>query len=65
MTKEAKAVKDALKATYLDWVNNYLTVKTMAEHYEVEVGTMMHLIGLGKSAHIAHVDRIHDKNQGN
>lgn len=40
-------MRDQLKAFYLDWVNNYITVSTMAEHYGISVRNCESLISIG------------------
>tara|TARA_R110000765_G_scaffold162574_1_gene267366 strand:+ start:476 stop:649 length:174 start_codon:yes stop_codon:yes gene_type:complete len=35
---------------YLDWVNNYLTVETMAEHHGLDVEHARTLIKIGREA---------------
>ena len=40
--------KQSLINFYLDYVNNYLTISTMAEHYEMPEEDCKYLIGLGK-----------------
>lgn len=41
-------IKQQLENIYLDYVNNYLTLETMAEHNEIEVGELALLIEMGK-----------------
>lgn len=40
--------KEFLNDLYLDWFNNYLSIDCMAEHHEIDLGTMTILIELGK-----------------
>ena len=44
-------MKKTLIEFYLDWVNNYLTVSKMAEHYNLSNDTVKHLIEAGKIEH--------------
>ena len=44
-----QTMANQLKAFYLDWVNNYLTVEKMAEHNEITVADAQILINLGRS----------------
>jgi len=41
---------------YLDWVNNYLTVETMAEHHGLDVDDAKALISMGRYMHHRHVE---------
>ena len=41
---------------YLDWVNNYLTVETMAEHHGLDVDDAKTLISMGRYMHHRHVE---------
>ena len=41
---------------YLDWVNNYLTVETMAEHHGLDVDDAKALINMGRHMHHRHVE---------
>ena len=38
-----------LIAFYLDWVNNWLTPKAMADHYGVTIGECTDLINAGRA----------------
>lgn len=38
-----------LIAFYLDWVNNWLTPKAMADHYGVTIGECTDLINVGRA----------------
>jgi hypothetical protein len=40
-----------LQEFYLDWVNNYLTIETMADHNELTLEDTATLINLGRSYH--------------
>ena len=44
-------MKKQLQEFYLDWVNNYLTIEKMAEHYELTAEDTATLINLGRSYH--------------
>jgi hypothetical protein len=44
-----------IREFYLDWVNNYLTVETMAEHHGLDVTHARTLIDIGRDAHEKHV----------
>ena len=43
---------------YLDWVNNYLTVETMAEHHGLDVSHARALIDIGRDAHQQYIDEV-------
>jgi hypothetical protein len=45
-----------LREFYLDWVNNYLTVETMAEHHGLDVDDAKALISMGRYMHHRHVE---------
>ena len=44
-----QTMSNQLKAFYLDWMNNYLTIEKMAEHNELTVEDTAMLINLGRS----------------
>jgi hypothetical protein len=47
-----------LREFYLDWVNNYLTVETMAEHHGLDVSHARTLIDIGRDAHQQYIDEV-------
>ena len=47
-----------LREFYLDWVNNYLTVETMAEHHDLDVRHARILIDIGRDAHQQYIDEV-------
>ena len=47
-----------LREFYLDWVNNYLTVETMAEHHGLDVDDAKTLISMGRYMHHRHIDQM-------
>ena len=47
-----------LREFYLDWVNNYLTVETMAMHYGLDVRHARILIDIGRDAHQQYIDEV-------
>ena len=51
-------MSNQLKAFYLDWMNNYLTVEKMAEHNELTVEDTATLINLGRSYHQESCDNV-------
>ena len=51
-------MSNQLKAFYLDWINNYLTVEKMAEHNELTVEDTAILINLGRSYHQESCDNV-------
>ena len=51
-------MSNQLKAFYLDWMNNYLTVEKMAEHNELTVEDTAILINLGRSYHQESCDNV-------
>jgi len=53
--KKVKRLEDAsLRAFYLDWANNFLTVVFMAEYYGIGPSTAENYIQLGREAHENH-----------
>ena len=44
-------MKKQLQEFYLDWVNNYLTIEKMAEHYGLTADATQVLIDLGRLYH--------------
>lgn len=44
-----------LREFYLDWLNNYLTVETLAEHHGLDVEQARALINMGRDAHELYV----------
>jgi len=44
-------MRETLKAAFLDWFNNYLTVEKFAEHYEITVKDAQALIDMGRVYH--------------
>lgn len=56
MSKQTMAKQ--LQEFYLDWVNNYLTVDTIAEHHEITVADAALLINLGRSYHEAGLNNV-------
>ena len=46
-----QTMEKQLQEFYLDWVNNYLTVDTIAEHHEIPGADARLLIELGRSYH--------------
>ncbi len=47
---------DQLRAFYLDWFNNYLTVEKIAEHHGLDLDDAKALIGMGRYMHHRHVE---------
>jgi hypothetical protein len=41
-------IKQQIENIYLDYVNNYLTLETMAEHNQIEVAELALLVEWGK-----------------
>lgn len=54
-------MKKALIEFYLDWVNNFITMSYMADHYGITLKECHKLILLGRKYHEAHVARIKNK----
>jgi len=50
-----------LREFYLDWVNNYLTVETMAEHHGLDVDDAKALINMGRYMHHRHVEMMNSE----
>ena len=44
-------IKQQLENIYLDYFNNYLTLETMAEHNEIELGQLALLVEWGRQIH--------------
>lgn len=44
-------MKKHLITLYLDWVNNWLTLSKMAEHYGIDPVDLDQLIHIGRKAH--------------
>ena len=42
------SIRDVTKCFYLEYLNNYLTISKMAEHYEISEDTARRLITLGR-----------------
>ena len=51
-------MKQKLIDFYLDWVNNYLSPSTMAEHYELSEEDCDVLIDMGRVYHEENVKRL-------
>ena len=49
-------MNEQLREFYLDWVNNYLTVEKLAEHYELDVSHARTLIDIGRDAHQQYIE---------
>lgn len=43
--------REQLSAVYLDWVNNYLTLQTYADHHGLHLDEAAALIALAKHVH--------------
>jgi len=41
--------RSVIKAIYLDWVNNWLTLQAMADHYEMEKDRLDRIIHIGRN----------------
>ena len=48
MTTEEKLVNDWIEKTYLDYVNNYLTIETMALNYNLSEKEMRAVVNSGR-----------------
>jgi len=51
ISKVKRLEDESLRAFYLDWVNNFLTVVYMAEYYGIGPRTAENYIQLGREAH--------------
>lgn len=49
-------MKQKLIDFYLDWVNNFISVGQMAEHYEITLGECTKLITIGQKYHELNVE---------
>jgi len=45
-------MKKALIEFYFDWMNNFLTIQVMADHYEMEVDDCKKLVQMGYEYHL-------------
>ena len=45
------SIRDVTKSFYLEYLNNYLTVSKIAEHYEITENNASMLINLGRGFH--------------
>jgi hypothetical protein len=45
------SIKDEIKAMYLDWINNFLTVKRFAERYNLTTEQAEIIIKVGRELH--------------
>lgn len=48
-------IKQQLENIYLDYFNNYLTLETMAEHNEIELGQLALLVEWGRQIHNGYI----------
>lgn len=48
---EGKVMREKLAEIYLDWVNNYLTLETFADHYGLHLDEAAALVHLAKTIH--------------
>lgn len=44
-------MRETLKKFYLDYLNNWLTVKAMAEHHDISIADCLALINIGRDYH--------------
>ena len=51
INKVKRLEDESLRAFYLDWANNFLTVAYMAEYYGIAPRTAENYIQLGREAH--------------
>lgn len=47
--KGFKNNRSVIKAIYLDWVNNWLTLSKMSDHYQIEVERLDRIICIGRN----------------
>lgn len=47
--KGFKNTRSVIKAIYLDWINNWLTLSAMAESYEIEKEKLDRIIDIGRN----------------
>ena len=50
------AMESQLRAFYLDWFNNYLSIGGIAEHHGLDVDDAKQMIGMGRIYHARHVE---------
>jgi len=51
-------MNNILRETYLDWVNNFLTVEYFAEYHNISVEDAHALINMGKQYHEQYVELV-------
>ena len=54
--KQHDLMGDQLRAFYLDWFNNYLTIEKIAEHHGLDLDDAKTLISIGRYMHHRHVE---------
>lgn len=52
MTIEEQTVNDWSEKTYLNWVNNYLTIEKMSQDYNMSEKAMRAVIYYGREIHL-------------
>jgi hypothetical protein len=58
MAKRTMTLKETIQAEYLDYVNNYLTITTFAEHKGLTYDEAEALIRLGRGLHERIVEEV-------
>jgi len=55
-------LESQLRAFYLDWFNNYLSIGCIAEHHGLDVDDAKQMIGMGRVYHARFVADLEDIN---
>lgn len=55
-------LESQLRAFYLDWFNNYLSIGCIAEHHGLDVDDAKQMIAMGRIYHARHVADLEDIN---
>ena len=49
-------MESQLRAFYLDWFNNYLSIGCIAEHHSLDVDDAKQMMAMGRIYHARHVE---------
>ena len=56
LEKQVEATADSLQEMYLDWFNNFLTIKRFAEWYAISEERAVVIINVGRKIHNQRVE---------
>ena len=56
LEKQVEATADSLQEMYLDWFNNFLTIKRFAEWYNIDEERAAVIISVGRKIHNKRVE---------